>query len=193
MLKFTIVIIATLVFHKVNALNEDERDQMKFTILQAKNRAFDQVQGIKALATTENANFIADVNEVVLKSLSDMEALRKEFDTQSASCDVKDDINNNAVKTVAHFQSCTEKVINYADADMNSLAFDGSLLVKEIDYPDKRTEELSRQVEEYDARSYQFAKYLQRLEKCKTQSNMTRLKRHISEALASYKRCLQNK
>lgn len=65
-----------------------------------------------------------------------MEALKKEFDAQNASCDVKDDINNNAVKTVAHFQSCTEKVINYADADMNSLAFDGSLLVKEIDYAD---------------------------------------------------------
>lgn len=63
-----------------------------------------------------------------------METLKKELDNiNNASCDkAKSNIDDAALKTIAHFQYCVEKVTYAADADMNSLAFEGSLLFKAI-------------------------------------------------------------
>jgi len=52
-------------------------------------------------------------------------------------------------------------------------------------------EELRDRIADIEARSYKFGKYLQKLEKCDTRSNVPRLKRQISEALAKYKQCVQ--
>ncbi|XP_067211411.1 uncharacterized protein [Linepithema humile] len=197
------IIITILAFAdfqaKVNAAatltNENLKDQLSFTILEAKNRAFDQVQSIKVLASVNFDNFIVRTNEMVQKSSNDMKILREEFnEANDTSCNkAQADIDDAALKTIAHYQTCVEKVTYYAEADLNSLAFDGSLLTKEIQYAKNVDEELYRKVTDLDARSFQFGKYLQRLEKCDTQSNLPRLKRQISEALTSYKQCLQNK
>lgn len=64
-----------------------------------------------------------------------METLKKEQlgNTNDASCDkVENNINDAGLNTIAHFKSCIEKVTDAADTDMNSLAFEGSLLTKEI-------------------------------------------------------------
>lgn len=69
-----------------------------------------------------------------MQSRSDMETLKKELvNANDASCDkAKENIDDAALKTIAHFQNCVEKVTYGADTDMNSLSFEGSLLAKEI-------------------------------------------------------------
>lgn len=64
-----------------------------------------------------------------------METLKNELhNTNKASCKekTKNNIDDVALKTITHFQSCIEKVTDAADTDMNSLAFERSLLAKEI-------------------------------------------------------------
>lgn len=65
-----------------------------------------------------------------------MKTLKKELDnTDDASCDkMENNINDAGLKTIAHFKFCVEKVTDAADTDMNSLAFEGSLLTKKIQY-----------------------------------------------------------
>ncbi|XP_067211410.1 uncharacterized protein [Linepithema humile] len=142
------IIITILAFAdfqaKVNAAatltNENLKDQLSFTILEAKNRAFDQVQSIKVLASVNFDNFIVRTNEMVQKSSNDMKILREEFnEANDTSCNkAQADIDDAALKTIAHYQTCVEKVTYYAEADLNSLAFDGSLLTKEIQYAKNR-------------------------------------------------------
>lgn len=56
---------------KVNAApsltEEDLKDQLMVTIVEAKNRAYDQILGIKALAANKPEKFINTVNEMVEK------------------------------------------------------------------------------------------------------------------------------
>lgn len=65
-----------------------------------------------------------------------MKVLKEEFNkANDVSCDkVQDVIDDAALKTITHYQTCVEKVTSYAEADLNSLAFDGSLITKEIEY-----------------------------------------------------------
>ncbi|XP_011698377.1 PREDICTED: uncharacterized protein LOC105456204 [Wasmannia auropunctata] len=195
MLKFTIIAILTFANAATASTEEDSKDPLLFIILAAKNRAFDQVQSIKMLAATNVDKFIPRVNEMVEKARSDMETLKKEhISANDASCNnAKTNIDDAALKTIAHFKSCVEKVTDAVDTDMNSLAFEGSLLTKEIHDTKTVNDELRRKVADFDEKSFQFAKYLSKLEKCETQSNLPRLKRQISEILTSYKRCLQEK
>lgn len=65
-----------------------------------------------------------------------MKILREEFnEANDVSCNkAQVDIDDAASKTITHYKTCVEKVTYYAEADLNSLAFDGSLLMKEIEY-----------------------------------------------------------
>lgn len=190
MLKFTTIVILAFfnIQMKVNAApsltEEDLKDQLMVTIVEAKNRAYDQILGIKALAANKPEKFINTVNEMVEKAWYDIETLKQESgNINDAVCDEKNNINNNALKTISHYQNCIEKVIESADADMSYLASDGDQLRKEIEYATNINEELRNRVTDIEERSYKFGKYLQNLEKCDTQSNLIRLKRQISEAL----------
>ncbi|XP_011877377.1 PREDICTED: uncharacterized protein LOC105567267 [Vollenhovia emeryi] len=195
MLKFTIILAILSFTNAATAPTEDSKDQLLLMILEAKNRAFNQIQTLKLLAATDVEKFITRVNEMVETARSDMETLKNELgNINDTSCEKsKNNINDYALKTIAHFQSCVEKVTDSADADMNSLAFEGSLLTKEIQYTETINKELLHKVTDFEAKSFQFAKYMQKLEKCETQSNLPRFKRQISETLTSYKRCLQDK
>ncbi|XP_019887978.1 uncharacterized protein LOC105281798 isoform X2 [Ooceraea biroi] len=171
---------------------EDLKDQLMVTIIEAKNRAFELVQGIRALAANKPEKFIGTVDQMVQNSLNDMETLKKQSGTvNDVSCNEKSNIEDAALKTISQYQTCIEKVIDSADADLSYLASDGNLLMKEIQYAKSINEELRKQVLDIEARSYKFGKYVQKLEKCDTQSNLVRLTRQISEALARYKQCLQ--
>ncbi|XP_011156090.1 uncharacterized protein LOC105193374 [Solenopsis invicta] len=192
MLKITIIAILALASA---ATDEDSKDRLLLIILEAKNRAFDQVQTIKMLAATNVDKFTVRVTEMVEKSRSDMEILQKELINTNDVCDkAKNNIDDAALKTIAHFQFCVEKITDAVDSDMNSLAFEGSLLTKEIQNTKTINDDvLQHKVTDFDTKSFQFANYVQKLEKCETQSNLLRLKRQISETLTSYKQCLQDK
>jgi len=192
MLKFTILItILIYVNGAATSTEEDLKDQLLLKILETKNRAFDQVQTIKVLANGHLNKFNALVTEMVEKSKSDMDILKKELGNTNESCYDKaaDDIDNNALKTIAQFKSCIEKVTDAVDTDMESIAFEASLLAKEIQNTENINEELYRKVAEF-AESFQFAKYMEKLGKCKANSNLPRFKRQISETWISYKQCL---
>ncbi|XP_032684762.1 uncharacterized protein LOC116850509 [Odontomachus brunneus] len=202
MTRFTIVLAILLVAladiqsNVAKAYSDEEENPLKepllMRILNAKNRAYEQVQKVKLLASTHHENFIERVNEMVEKAWLDMEIMKKKSGNTNPDCDkkVKDDINDNALKTISTYQSCLSKVTDSADWDMQSMSFEASILIKDIHAAKIVDEELYRRTDEFEAKWSQFGQYMKKLNTCNSMSNLPRLKRQISEAHTSYMQCL---